>query len=66
MEHVHGPNCGCKDYLGVENANDLLGAIDLQKVRCLNEKYSKTGKGLFRDYEERYNKTEFITSECDG
>jgi hypothetical protein len=29
MEHVHGPNCGCKDYLGVENANDLLGAIDL-------------------------------------
>ena len=17
MEHVHGPNCGCKDYLGV-------------------------------------------------
>lgn len=48
MEHVHGPNCGCKDYLGVENANDLLGAIDNDKIRCLNEKHSKTGRGLFR------------------
>lgn len=32
MEHVHGPNCGCKDYLGVENANDLLVSIDADKV----------------------------------
>lgn len=29
MDHVHGANCGCKDYIGVENANDLLGAIDI-------------------------------------
>jgi len=29
-------NCGCKDYNDVENANDLLGAIDIDKVTCLN------------------------------
>lgn len=62
MEHVHGPNCGCKDYLGVENANDLLGAIDLDKVRCLNEKLSKSGKTLFREYDLRFEKGDFITS----
>ncbi len=29
MDHEHGPNCGCKEYIGVENANDLLAAIDI-------------------------------------
>jgi hypothetical protein len=36
MEHIHGPNCGCKDYIGVENADDLFSSIDIEKVRCLN------------------------------
>ena len=55
--HVHGPNCGCKEYAGVQNANDLLGSIDVDKVRCLNERNNKTGKGLFRDNEDRFDKT---------
>lgn len=29
MQHVHGPNCGCAEYVGAENANDLYGIIDL-------------------------------------
>lgn len=37
MQHTHGPNCGCAEYSGAENANDLYGIIDLEKVRCLNE-----------------------------
>lgn len=36
MQHVHGPNCGCIEYVGAENSNDLLGVIDIDKVRCLN------------------------------
>jgi len=54
MDHVHGPNCGCKDYLGVENANDLFAAIDIDKVRCFNEKHTKTGKDLFREQELKF------------
>jgi len=50
----------------VENANDLFGVIDLDKVRCLNEKHSKTGAHLFREYDMRFEKTDFVTSECDG
>lgn len=46
----------------MENANDLLGAIDLDKVRCLNEKLSKPGKTLFREYDLRFEKGDFITS----
>jgi hypothetical protein len=66
MEHIHGPNCGCKDYLGVENANDLLGSIDVEKVRCLNETSSKTGNGLFREYDRRFEKEYSVVSDCDG
>lgn len=29
MEHIHGPNCGCKEYVGAEDAGDLYGAIHL-------------------------------------
>jgi hypothetical protein len=63
---VHGPNCGCKDYLGVENAADLLGSIDLEKVRCLNEAHNKTGKELFREHERRFEKEQSVVSDCDG
>ena len=52
--------------MGVQNANDLFGSIDVDKVRCLNELNNKSGKGLFRDHEKRFEKDEFVTSDCDG
>lgn len=66
MEHIHGPNCGCKDYLGIENANDLIGSIDLEKVRCLNEQQNRTGNGLFREHDRRFEKEYSLVSDCDG
>lgn len=66
MEHIHGPNCGCKDYQGVENANDLIGSIDLDKVRCLNEQHNMTGNGLFREQDRRFEKEYSVVSDCDG
>ena len=51
--------------MGVQNANDLFGSIDVDKVRCLNELNNKSGKGLFRDHEKRFEKDEFVTSDCD-
>ena len=66
MDHTHGPNCGCKDYQDVENANDLIGSIDLDKVRCLNEGHNKTGNGLFREQDRRFEKEYSVVSDCDG
>ncbi len=37
MQHTHGPNCGCAEYTDAEYSNDLLSAIDIDRVRCLNE-----------------------------
>ena len=48
MNHVHGPNCGCAEYMGAENANDLYGIIDTEKVRCLNEEVANSGKKVFK------------------
>lgn len=54
MHHVHGPNCGCAEYIGAENANDLYGAIDIDKVRCLNEEQANSGKKVFKEFDKRF------------
>lgn len=66
MQHVHGPGCGCAEYVGAEDANDLIGAIDLDKVRCLNEELPNSCKGVFKGYDDRFDKTKFVASDCDG
>ena len=66
MDHVHGPTCGCKDYIGVENANDLLGAIEIEKVRCFNEAVANSGKNVFKDNEDKFDKEKFIVSDDGG
>ena len=48
MEHIHGPNCGCKDYLGIENANDLLGSIDIEKVKSLIPRFAVSTRSTTR------------------
>ena len=32
MEHIHGPDCGCKDIAFSEGGQDLAGAISLDHV----------------------------------
>ena len=66
MQHTHGPNCGCAEYVGVENANDLYGIIDLDKVRCLNEDTAHSGRKVFKEFEMRFDKTQTVRSDCDG
>lgn len=66
MQHVHGPNCGCAEYVGAEDANDLIGAVDLDKVRCLNEEFPNTGKLVFKAYDQRFDKAKYVASDCDG
>ncbi len=66
MQHVHGPNCGCAEYVGAENANDLIGIIDIDKVRCLNEEIASSCKTVFKDFDDRFDKTKFVASDCDG
>lgn len=66
MEHVHGPNCGCAEYVDAEKSNDLLPAIDVDKIRCLNEEVLGSGKTVFKDYDNRFDKTKFVASDCDG
>lgn len=35
--HVHGPKCGCADYMFNEDADDLYSSIDQDGLECLNE-----------------------------
>lgn len=32
MQHIHGPNCGCKDIAFSEENEDLLSNIFIEKV----------------------------------
>ena len=66
MNHVHGPNCGCAEYFNAEQANDLYGAIDVDKVRCLNEEVANSGKKVFKEFDNRFDKTATVASDCDG
>lgn len=64
MDHVHSASCGCKEYLGAEDSDDLLGAIHLEAVECLNGG-TGTGKNVFRPYNERFQKNKCVTSRND-
>lgn len=35
--HIHGPKCGCAEYMFNEIADDLYGCVDLDGIICLNE-----------------------------
>lgn len=43
-QHIHGPKCGCHEYLNNEIADDLYGYIDLGLVDCLNELHNNIKK----------------------
>ena len=63
MDHVHGPGCGCKDYIGVEDTGDLYGVIQLDAVRCLNERVHKSGAKVFKPYSDRFDKEKCVASQ---
>jgi hypothetical protein len=52
--------------VGAENADDLVGIIDIDKVRCLNEESANSGKQVFKIYDDRFDKTKCVASDCDG
>ena len=45
--HIHGPSCGCKDYMFNELADDLLNSIDFDELECLNEAHEGSVKKVF-------------------
>jgi hypothetical protein len=46
MDHVHGPNCGCQEVAKSEEADDLLGSINIDQV-CKIFKRQKNKKKFF-------------------
>jgi len=63
--HVHGPNCGCKEYQSLEEGVDLYGAIEIDKVMCLNEAEPDSGKKVFKPQDDKLDEKNFVESDVD-
>ena len=48
----------------MENTNDLIDSINLDKVWCLNE-HNMTGIGLYQEQDRRFEKDYSVISNCD-
>ena len=35
-------------------------------MRCLNEEVANSGKTVFKEYDDRFDKTKYAASDCDG
>ena len=68
MNHQHGPNCGCKEYMlkATESLVDLLGCIDMEQVHCLNERVVGDVKKVFKSQEQKQDKTSWVESDSDA
>jgi len=65
MNHVHGPSCGCKEYISGEEGEDLFGCIELDKVVCLNELQGGTGPKVFKSLDKKLDEAHFVESDLD-
>lgn len=71
MAHNHSPGCGCDhgsagltgEELGVQYS--LYQKIDLDNVQCLNEETENSGKTVFKPWQDRKNRENFVTSDAD-
>ncbi|XP_073521725.1 PITH domain-containing protein 1 [Phyllobates terribilis] len=68
--HSHGGGCSC----GAERVETpergleygLYKKIDLHKLQCLNESLEGSGKGVFKAWEERGDRSRFVESDDDA
>ncbi|KAM3934195.1 PITH domain-containing protein 1 [Leptodactylus fuscus] len=68
--HSHGASCNC----GAERTETpergleygLYQKIDLHKLECLNESLEGSGKGVFKAWEDRADKSRFVESDDDA
>ncbi|CAD8072346.1 unnamed protein product [Paramecium sonneborni] len=65
MQHVHGPNCGCAEYMFNEDADDLYGQIEIDKVDCLNET-AQNIKQIIRPEKDKTQKNHYVQSDLDS
>ena len=52
--HIHGPNCGCKEYAFSEENEDLLGSIILDKVQKYKNKVWWHFLGLLSQWSQNW------------
>ena len=53
----------CDD--GFEIATDFLLHTKIQNVECLGEEIEGTGAKIFKDYEARQDRDDYVQSDCD-
>ena len=66
MDHIHGANCGCVDFAFVEESQDLIEAIDIMNIKCLNELKQDSGKAVFFEIAQKYQKQNKVESDIDA
>ena len=66
MDHIHGANCGCIDFAFAEESSDLLETIDISNIKCLNELKQDSGKSVFFEISQKYNKTNKVESDIEA
>ncbi|XP_069613248.1 PITH domain-containing protein 1 isoform X2 [Ranitomeya imitator] len=68
--HSHGGGCACgaerleTPERGLEYG--LYKKIDLHRLQCLNESLEGSGKGVFKAWEERGDRSRFVESDDDA
>lgn len=71
MSHQHGAGCGCDHGKSGETGEELGVAyslhqrIDFPNLTCLNETIDNSGRTVFKAWENRLDKVEFVESDAD-
>ncbi|CAK9297042.1 unnamed protein product [Gordionus sp. m RMFG-2023] len=66
-DHCHHQGCqheNIKDDLS-KGENSLYSKLDHPKIQCLNELIENSGKEIFKPFENRLDKTQFVESDVD-
>lgn len=61
-DHGHGDHCGHGDDIGYS----LYQKIDSANVECLNERVDGSGVKVFKAWNDRLSRADFVESDCDA